>query len=159
MEAPESRLITLRSEFHQAVHQVVGRTRSQLCIQDLDLAEWPLETPAANSALESVLCEPGSLVRIVVHRSDFVEKQAPRLTRLRQRFPGRIVIRVAPGNLPAVEGLLIGDDRDLLRRASPEAWRGRVQFDAPEEVEPWRRKFLALWSVCEMELGLTTLGL
>lgn len=138
---------------------MVGRARSQLCLQDLDLAEWPLESPTANTALEEVLCAPGSLIRIVVHRSDFVEKQAPRLSRLRQRFPGRIAIRVAPANLPAVEGLLIGDDRDLLRRASPDAWRGRAQFDAPEEVEPWRRKFLALWSVCEIELGLTTLGL
>lgn len=159
METPESRLITVRSEFHQAVHDVLGRAQLQLCIQDLDLAEWPLETPAANSALEKLLREPGSSLRIVVHRPDFIEKAAPRLTRLRQRYAGRITIRVAPGNLPAVEGLLIGDDRDLLRRASPEAWRGRAQFDAPAEVDPWRRKFLALWSVCEIELGLTALGL
>lgn len=159
MEAPESRLITLRSEFHQAVFEVITRARLQLCVLDLDLAEWPLETPAAIEALDTVLRAPGSSLRIVVHRTDFIEKQAPRLTRLRHRFPDRITIRVAPGNLPPVEGLLIGDERDVLRRASPEAWRGRVQFEAPVEVEPWRRKFLALWSACDIELGLTTLGL
>lgn len=159
MEAPDSRLITLRSEFHAAVHQIVARAGQHLCILDIDLAEWALETPPLIDALDGVLRRPGASLRIIVHHSDAIEKRAPRLTRLRHRYPDRITIRVAPTNLPPTEGLLIGDDRDVLRRASPEAWRGRVQYDAPVEVEPWQRKFLALWALCEIELGLTTLGL
>ena len=159
METPESRLITSRSEFHQAVLDIIGRARRQVLIQDIDLAEWALESPAANGPLEALLRAPGATLQIIVHRADFVEKQAPRLTRLRQRFPDRITIRIAPANLSATEGLLIADERDVLRRASPEAWRGRVQYDSPAEVEPWQRKFEALWALCEIELGLTTLGL
>ena len=159
MDAPESRLITLRSEFQGAVLDIIGRARQQLFFQDRDLADWGLETPAAASALERVLREPGASVRIVVHTSGHLEREAPRLARLRRQFGARITIRVAPGTLPAVEGLLLGDERDVLRRASPEAWRSRVQYDAPDAAEPWRRKFLALWDACETELGLTTLGL
>lgn len=159
MEAPESRLITLRSEFHQAVLTVLERLPRDVGILDRSLADWPLETPPVNAALEQVLREPGSIVRIVVHNSDFVERHALRLTRLRQQFGSRIAVRVAPDNIPAVEALLIADGRDVLRRASPEAWRSRVQYDLPDEVEPWRRKFQTLWDTCEIELGLTTLGL
>ncbi len=159
MDAPESRLITLRSEFYQAVLDVLGRAQRELCCYDRSLADWPLETPAAIAALEQMLRAPGASARIVVHNSDFIARQAPRLTRLRQQFGNRITIRVAPESLPAVEGLLLADARDVLRRASPEAWRGRVQFDAADELEPWQRKFQALWDACEIELGLTTLGL
>ena len=159
METPESRLITLRSEFHQAVLDILGRARQQLCIHDRSLADWPLETPAGAAALERMLRAPAAMIRIVVHDRDFIERRAPRTTRLRQQFGARIAVRVAPPTLTASEALLIGDERDLLRRASPEAWRSRVQYEAVEEVEPWRRKFLALWDDCETELGLTTLGL
>lgn len=159
MEAPDSRLLTHRSDFHQAVLDVIAGTRQELCLLDATLADWPLESRAAIQGLEAIVRNAGATLKIIVHRPDFIERQAPRLTALRRRFSDRITIRVAPANLPAVEGLVIGDGRHLLRRASPEAWRSRLQFDAPDQVEPWRSKFAALWDACETELGLTTLGL
>jgi hypothetical protein len=159
MQATESRLVNWRSEFHCATVELIGRTRQSLRLVDRDLSDWALEAPAAIAALERVLLSAGASLQIVVQCSDYLERDAPRLIALRRRFSDRVVVRLAPPALPVTEGLLVGDTSHVLRRASPEAWRGRLELASPISAEQWRRKFAALWDECGTELPPTTLGL
>lgn len=159
MQATESRLINGRNEFQAAVLDLVGRTRRALRLCDRDLSDWALERPALIEALEAVLSTPGASLQVVVTRPDFLERDAPRLTGLRRRFSDRFLVRIAPPTMPPLTGLLLGDASHVLRRASPHAWRGRLELAAPAEIDPWLRRFDALWGECELELPPTTLGL
>ena len=159
MQATESRLVSWRSEFHCATVELIGRTRQSLRLVDRDLSDWALEAPAAIAALERVLLSAGASLQIVVQCSDYLERDAPRLIALRRRFSDRVVVRLAPPALPVTEGLLVGDTSHVLRRASPEAYRGRLELAAPVSSEQWRRKFEALWDECETDLPPTMLGL
>jgi hypothetical protein len=159
MQALESRLVDGRVDFQEAVLELVARTRRTLRLVDRDLADWALERPAVIAGIERILETPGASVQVVVARTDFLEREAPRLTTVRRRYADRFFVRVAPAASPPTEGLLLGDASHVLRRASPDAWRGRIELASPMAAEPWLRKFAALWGECEIELPLTTLGL
>jgi hypothetical protein len=159
MQATESRLVEGRIDFQEAVFELVARTRRTLRLVDRDLVDWALERPAVIAGIERILETPDASVQVVVARTAFLEREAPRLTRVRRRHSDRFVVRLAPEMTPPTEGLLLGDASHVLRRASPDAWRGRVELASPTQAEPWLRKFAALWGECEVEVPVSTLGL
>lgn len=159
MQNSESRLFQFRSEFVAAVVEVIARSRCTLCILDRNLADWPLESPAVVADLQRVLGDPAGSIRIVVHETGHLERSAPRLAQLRRLHGDRLLVRQAPPTLPAGESLLLGDASHVLRRAHHEAFRGRVELALPQQVDPWRLKFEALWGESIACLSLTTLGL
>ena len=117
MQASESRLFSYRSEFHQAVHELLRRSRRSVALADRDFSDWPLETAEAIAQLSRILREPEGGLRLVVHAPDWLEKHGARFAQLRKVFAGRIECRQAPPSIAAGEGLLIGDRLHLLRRA------------------------------------------
>lgn len=159
MQASESRLFAFRSEFHQAVQELLMRTRRAVALVDRDFADWPLESPAAIAQLERILREPESRLRLIVHSTDWLEKHGARLGQLRRTFAGRVECRQAPASVAAGEGLMLGDRLHLLRRAHFESFRGRVMFAMPDQAEPWSHKYEALWEESTPCLTNTALGL
>jgi hypothetical protein len=159
VQAPETRLFSFRSEFHQAVQEVLARSRHTLALADNDFSDWPLESVPVIEELTRLLREPGSHLRLVVHSPDWLDTHAPRFARLRRTLGIRIECRQAPASIPPGEGLLIGDHMHLIRRAHYQAFRGRVSFAMPEQVEPWRRKHDLLWQESTACLATTTTGL
>jgi len=159
VQAPESRLFTFRSEFQQAVLDVLIRSRHTLELLDNDFADWPLESLSTIEELSRLLREPESRLRLVVHAPDWLDAHAARFARLRRTFGGRIECRQAPTSLTPGEGLLIGDHMHLLRRAHYQSYRGRVTFAQPELADPWRRKHDVLWQESVPCLAGTITGL
>ncbi len=159
MQAPESRLFSLRSEFHQSVLEVLNRSRHTLALRAKDFSDWPLETPQAYEQFSRLLREPGASLRLVVHSTDWLEKHGARFAQLRRHFAGRIECRLAPATIAPGEGLLIGDRIHLLRRAHYDAFRGRLMLAMPEQVDPWWRKYESLWQESSPCLAATTTGL
>lgn len=159
MQASESRLVSSRVEFHQAALELLARSRLLIALADKDLSDWPLETPAAIAQLSRILAQPDSSLRLVVHSPDWLEKYGARFAQLRRTFSARIECRQAPVTVAAGEGLLIGDHLHLLRRAHFQSFRGRAMFAMPEQVDPWRHKFAALWQESAPCLTSTTIGL
>jgi hypothetical protein len=159
MQASESRLFSFRSEFHRAVQELLVRSRLSIALADMDFSDWPLETPDAVAQVSRILQHPESGLRLVVHAPDWLEKYGARFAQLRRTFSGRIECRQAPPTVTAGEGLMLGDRLHLLRRAHYQSFRGRVTFAMPEEVDPWRHKFEALWQESTPCLTATTTGL
>lgn len=159
MQAPESRLFSFRSEFHQAMLDVLARSRHTLALWDNDFSDWPLESVEVNEELTRLLREPESRLRLVVHSPEWLDRHAPRFARLRRTLGVRIDCRQAPASIPPGEGLLIGDHMHLLRRAHYQAFRGRVTLAMPEQVDPWRRKHDLLWQESTPCMATTTTGL
>lgn len=159
MQAPESRLFSFRSEFHQSVETLLERTRLTLAMTDRDFSDWPLETPVTIATLTRILHEPGSSLRLVLHSPQWLERHGARFATLRASFGDRVECRQAPPGIAPGEGLLIGDRMHLLRRAHFGSFRGRLQLAMPEQVDPWRHKFEMLWQESLPCLTATTLGL
>ena len=159
MQAPESCMFSFRREFHQSVQTLLERTRLTVAMVDRDFADWPLEAPATIAALSTILHEPGSSLRLVLHAPQWLERHGARFAALRARFADRVECRQAPTGIAPGEGLLIGDRMHLLRRAHHDSFRGRLQLAMPEQVDPWRHKFELLWQESVPCLTATTLGL
>jgi hypothetical protein len=159
MQAPESRLFSFRSEFQQAVLEVLTRSRHSLALRDNDFSDWPIESPAAIEQLARLLKLPGARLRLVVHAPDWLERHGTRFAQLRRSCPGTIECRQAPASIAPGEGLLIGDNLHLMRRAHYQAFRGRLMLAMPQEVEAWRPKFEMLWEESTPCLNATTTGL
>ena len=159
MQTSESRLFSFRSEFHQAVHEVLARSRLSIALADRDFSDWPLETPQAIAQLSRILREPGSSLRLVVHSPEWLEKYGARFAQLRSLFSGGIECRQAPASLASTEGLMFGDRLHLLRRAHHQSFRGRVSFALPDQVDLWRQKYELLWQESSPCLAVTTVGL
>jgi hypothetical protein len=134
-----------RSEFQQAVLEVLSRSRHALALADHDFSDWPLETPVAVAELSRLLKAPDARLRLVVHSPVWLERHAARFALLRRNCGGRIECRQAPATLPPGEALMVGDRIHLLRRAHYQAFRGRLLLAMPEAVEPWLRKYEQLW--------------
>lgn len=159
MQASESRMFAFRSEFREAVQSLIARSRLTVAMADRDFSDWPLEEPATIAELTRILREPGSGLRLIVHSPQWLERHAARFATLRASFGDRVECRQAPPGMAPGEGLLIGDRMHLLRRAHYDAFRGRVSFAMPEQVEPWRHKYEQLWQESLPCLSATTLGL
>jgi hypothetical protein len=159
LQAPESRLFSLRSEFHRSVLELLSRSRRSVALADHDFSDWPLESPAAFAELSRLLKGPEASLRLVVRSPEWLERHASRFGQLRRSFSGRIECRQAPAAISADEGLLIGDRIHLLRRAHYQAFRGRLLLAMPEAVEPWLRKYEQLWQESTPCLTGTTTGL
>lgn len=159
MQASESRLFSFRSEFHQAVQELLVRSRLSIAMLDKDFSDWPLETPEAVAQLSRILRQPESGLRLIVRSPDWLEKHGARFAQLRTIFSGRIECRQAPATFAATEGLMLGDRLHLLRRAHFQSYRGRVTFAMPEQVDPWRHKYEMLWQESTPCLTATTIGL
>jgi hypothetical protein len=159
MQAPESRIFSFRSEFHQAVTDVLVRSRIGIAMADYDFSDWPLESPEIVAALSRILREPGSGMRVVVQSPDWLERHSARFASLRATFADRVACRQPPPGIAPGEGLLLGDRMHLLRRAHYESFRGRVQLAMPEQADPWRHKFEMLWQESTPCLAAKTLGL
>ena len=159
MQAPESRLFSSRTEFHQSVLALLARTRRSLALADQDFSDWPLESPQAFMDLSRLLKQPDATLRLVVHSPEWLERRAARFAQLRRAFSARIECRQAPASLAPGEGLMFGDRIHLLRRAHYQAFRGRLLLAMPESVEPWLRKYEQLWQESTPCLTGTTTGL
>ncbi len=147
-----------RTEFHAAVLRTIEDSRHSLALLDGNLEDWPIETMAGERALRSALLRGVSL-RILLGRTDWVERRAHRLLRLRREFSARIQIRALPANLRLAESLLVGDRQHALRRAHEETLSGTCVLATPSQAEAPLERFDAAWQESTPCLPATTLGL
>lgn len=139
--------------------EVLTRSRHSLALRDNDFSDWPIESPEATGQLSRLLKLPGARLRLIVHAPGWLERHGTRFAQLRRSCPGTIECRQAPSSIAAGEGLLIGDNLHLLRRAHFQAFRGRLMLAMPQEVEAWRPKYEMLWEESSPCLTGTTTGL
>jgi hypothetical protein len=160
MKTGGSILFTSRGGFVEAVLTALASSRNRLVLVDHDFCDWPIDGPDACDTIGRMLAaDRRATLRLMVVDPDWLERRAARFGELRRRFPSAIACRQVPPTLAQSDGLLIGDDRHMVRRAHRDRFRGRLTLDAPPEVEPYADRCTALWHESLPCLSGTRLGL
>ena len=151
---------TSRGGFVEAALTALAAARETLVLYDRDFRDWPLDRPSAAESIARLLGgNHAARLRLMVADPAWLERHAPRFLQLRQRFSQPIACRQVPASLAPTEGVLIADDRHVLRRAHYGSFRGRLSLEQPAEAEPLVEKYRALWDESTPCLHGTTLGL
>jgi hypothetical protein len=158
MRASETIGFDGRDEFRAAALRMIGETRHALLLLDHSLEDWPIESEAGEQAVRAALAR-GARIRILLGRTEWAERHAHRLLRVRRDHSARVEIRLLPPGLRLLESLLVVDRQHVLRRAHPDTLRGSAVFATPSQAEAPGERFEAAWQESTPCLPATTLGL
>lgn len=156
----ESRFDTYEG-YRQAVASVVDLAESHIAVLDPDLKETRLESVRGTAALARLLAaRRDARVRLVLHRTDHVERDCPRLLALLRRQSHAIDIRQTPPDLRQItDCFVLADGRHAAIRFHADHARGKLLLHQVQEVGDWQRQFDELWDLSSPVLAPTTLGL
>ena len=144
---PERRLITLKSEYRQAVGRLLPLVQRELRIFDPDLAELELHTESNVRLLRDFLVRSrNNRLYIALHDVGFVSHRAPRLMGLLGTFSANMAIYRTTGDAARVQDcFLLCDELHLVRRGVAAQGRGAVYLNDPHEARAMRERFDQIW--------------
>jgi len=159
MSEPRTARFDTRAQFQQELRSLLARARVTLDLFDPDFALFTLGTPDAESELRRFLHAGGTL-RLAMHESGWLERNAPRFLRLLRDYNHRIECRVTPRGLGQLtDSFAIADATHVVRRFHSDHLRGAAAFDAPDQAELLRERFNAIWVESLPGLHPTVTGL
>lgn len=148
-----------RTQFQQELRNLLARASDTLDLFDPDFALFILGTPETDTELRRFLHAGGSL-RLAMHDSAWLEREAPRFLRLLRDYSHRIECRVTPRGLRQLtDSFAIADGMHVVRRFHSDHLRGAAAFDAPQEADLPRERFTAIWAESLPGLSPTITGL
>jgi hypothetical protein len=137
-----------RAGFQGAWRALLEQARVSLALIDPDAALFELGASTTDAALRRFLAGGGTL-RLVLHEDAHLRRHAPRFLRLLRDHRHRIECRQTPRALRLrTDSFAIADDRHIVRRFHSEHMRGSTSADSPQELEPYRELFEAIWIEC-----------
>jgi len=145
----------------EAIEKLLALPGRELRIFDPDLSSLRPNHPARVESLLRFL--QGSRTRrihIVVHGTDYISRQAPRLLQLYARYTHAIAIhRTHDGIREIKDSFMVLDGSHYVRRAVARYYRGA--FGLHDEVEAYamRSRFMEIWAASYPAPMLKTLGL
>ena len=141
-----------RTAFQQQLGEVLARARASLVMFDPDFALFRLGAPDVDAALRRFL-HAGGRLRLALHDTAHLERDAPRFLRLLKDYAHGIECRRTPRSLRELtDSFCIADDLHIVRRFHSGHLRGEPAFDAPQQTELSRMRFDAIWA--ESQPGL-----
>ena len=148
-----------RAGFQQALRRLLARSCVTLELFDPDFRLFQLGAPDVDAELRRLL-HAGGLLRLGMHDASHLERQEPRFLRLLRDYSHRIECRLTPRSLRQLtDSFAIGDGLHLVRRFHSDHLRGVAAFDAPQEIDVPRERFVAIWAESQPGLQPTTTGL
>jgi uncharacterized protein with von Willebrand factor type A (vWA) domain len=146
MSEPGIERFDTRAQLQQALRALLARARETLDLFDPDFALFTLGTPETDTELRRFLHAGGTL-RLAMHDSAWLEREAPRFLRLLRDYSHRIECRVTPRGLRQLtDSFAIADSLHVVRRFHSDHLRGGAAFDAPAEADLPRERFNAIWA-------------
>jgi hypothetical protein len=159
MDAPQIIAFDSRAGFQEQLRTLLARSFVTLDLFDPDFALFRLGEPEVDAELRRFL-HAGGLLRLAMHGSAHLERHAPRFMRLLRDYSHRIECRVTPRSLRQLtDSFAIGDGVHVVRRFHSAHLRGTAAFDAPQEIELPRARFVAIWAECDPGLQPTITGM
>lgn len=157
--APHIETFDSRAGFQQQLRALLARSFVTLDLFDPDFALFQLGAPDMNAELRRFL-HAGGLLRLAMHATGHLERQEPRFSRLLRDYSHRIECRVTPRSLRQLtDSFAIGDGLHLVRRIHSDHVRGEAAFNAPQEINLPRERFVAIWAESQPGLLPTMTGL
>lgn len=148
-------------DFQKALDRFLEQPGRELRLFDPDLKALRLNAPARIAQLENFL--RGSRTRriyIVVHDTDYLTRQCPRMLALLKLFTHAIQINRTQEEIRNVQdAFLVLDAQHYLRRPVAEFFRGAIGLHDETEALAMRSRFLEIWSASYPGVSSTTAGL
>jgi hypothetical protein len=159
MREPRIERFDSRTQFQQALRSLLARARTTLDLFDPDFALFTLGTPDTDAGLRRFL-QAGGVLRLAMHGSGWLERDAPRFLRLLRDYQHLIECRLTPRGLRQLtDSFAIADGVHVVRRFHSDHLRGTAAFDAPQEADLPRERFAAIWAESSPGLHPTVTGL
>lgn len=133
--------------------------QATLDLFDPDFTVFPLGAPQVDALLRVFLARGGRL-RLALHDTRHVERNASRFQRLLRDYAHLCECRATPRNLHQLtDSFAIADGRHIVRRFHSDHLRGEAAFDHPAACELSTHRFEAIWIESRPTLHPTTTGL
>lgn len=148
-----------RAGFQQQLRTLLQQSFVTLDLFDPDFALFQLGALDVDAELRRFLAG-GGMLRLALHASAHLERHEPRFARLLRGYSHRIECRQTPRSLRGLtDSFAIGDGVHLVRRFHSDHPRGEAAFDAPQEIELPRERFVAIWAESQPCLPPSITGL
>jgi hypothetical protein len=159
MLEPRTERFDTRTGFQQALRHLLARARATLDLFDPDFALFTLGTADTDAELRRFL-RGGGLLRLAMHDSAWLEREAPRFLRLQRDYSHLVACRLTPRGLRQLtDSFALADGVHVVRRFHCDHLRGAAAFDAPAETDIPRERFTAIWAESLPGLHPTVTGL
>ncbi len=150
-----------RAGFQAAVDRLLEQPGRELRIFDPDLASLRLNYPARLEKLERFLVASRTRrIFIVVHETDHLTRQCPRMMMLLGRFAHAITVHRTQEEIRNVQdAFLVLDSQHYVRRPVATFFRGALGFGDENEGLAMRNRFMEIWAASYPAVSSTTAGL
>lgn len=158
------RLMESNGDATVAIEQVINAAQRELRVFDVSprtLRDRGFGGPPRIETLRTLLlADRVHCLRVVLHESQAIEAELPRLMDLLTRFSGQIRIhRTIDQATHARDAMIIGDDRHFWRRLDVDQRRSVVTLHDAAATRPFIERFDEIWDKSELAVSGRMLGL
>jgi hypothetical protein len=149
------------SDFQQALDCLLAQPGRELRLFDPDLKALRLNSPARIAQLESFLrASRTRRIYVVVHETDHLTRQCPRMLGLLKLFTHAIQINRTHEEIHNLQdAFMVLDAQHYLRRPMAVHFRGAIGLNDETEALAMRSRFQEIWSASYPGVASTTVGL
>jgi hypothetical protein len=167
MKEPENYWGQSRSEFNDSLEKIVALARYQILFSDINFEDWPLEskpfadllTQALLRMKDTPLDQTIAPLTLLVQNTDWLEKRAPRMAKIRRTYPSLMSVKLVPQEFAGNDALAIVDRQHAVIRPHKDSFRAKTIIAQPSEIESRLAKIRQIADLSAVCLPTTTLGL
>jgi hypothetical protein len=144
-----------------AIEDVIGTAAKRICIFDISLREYGFNAPARVDQLSLFLQQGRNRrIQIILHKTDFLERQAPRFCNLLRTYSHCIEIRkTTHAAQNAMDAFVVADDHSYWHRMHTDHARAVAAINDAQGASGLLLRFGELIEASEPGISATTLGL
>ena len=148
-------------DFQLAVDRLLEQPGRELRLFDPDLAALRVNDPARIERLERfLLASRTRRIYIVVHNTDHVTRQCPRMMALLARFAHAIQVNRTHEEIRELQdSFMVLDSLHYVRRPVASFFRGAIGLGDETEGLAMRARFMEIWAASFPAVSATTVGL
>ena len=160
-EKPLYERFDTRAGFNQAVDRLLDQFGRELRIFDPDLASLRLNDPERIARIEGFLASSRThRIFVVLHSTDHVTRQCPRMMTLLARYSHAIQIHRTNEEIRELQdAFLVLDAAHYVRRPVAQFFRGAMGLGDQNEGLEMRQRFMEIWAASVPAVSSTTAGL
>jgi hypothetical protein len=161
MDAPIYERFETNESFQSAVERLLEQPGRELRVFDPDGAALRLNDPQRIARLDRFLLSSRTRrLYLVVHNTDHLTRQCPRLLTLLRRFSHAMQINRTHEEIREVQdGFLLLDSMHYVRRPVAALFRGAMGLGDENEGQALRGRFGEIWAASYPAVSSTTIGL
>ncbi len=161
MDAPIYERFDTNEGFQACIERLLGQPGRELRVFDPDGAALRLNEPARIEALAGfLLASRTRRLYFVLHNTDHVTRQCPRLLTLLRRFSHAMQINRTHEEIREVQdSFLLLDSMHYVRRPVAALFKGAMGLGDENEGQALRGRFGEIWAASYPAVSSTTIGL